>query len=54
MHTGVIIILILYGTLTIAKADVPKPRNITLEIVLKRESLCCGTGSAIDWIAVAV
>ena len=47
-------ILILYGTLDIAKADVPKPKNITFEIVLKRVSLCCGTGSVIDWITVAV
>ena len=47
-------ILILYGTLTMAKADVPNPRNITLEIVLKSESFLCGTGSEIDWITVAV
>ena len=41
----------LYGTLDIAKADVPKPKNITFEIVLNRESLWCGTCSDIDWIA---
>ena len=37
-----------------AKAEVPNPKNITLEMVLKRESLCCGTGSEIGWITVAV
>ena len=47
-------ILILYGTLTIAKAEVPKPRNITFDIVLNKESLCWGTGSDIEGITVAV
>ena len=53
-HIGSIIRLILYGTLLMAKADVPKPRNITFETVLKRESLWWGTGSDVDWITVAV
>ena len=37
-----------------AKADVPNPRNIIFEIVLKRESLCCGTCSGTGWIAAEV
>ena len=47
-------ILIWYGTLTMAKADVPNPRNITFDIVLNKESLCWGTGSDIEGITVAV
>ena len=39
MQMGVIIILMLYGTFTMAKADVPKPRNIMLDMVLNKESL---------------
>ena len=57
MHTGVIIMLILYGTFTIANAEVPKPRNIIFDIVLNKESLWPGFGSSslgmtADWFSV--